>query len=123
MRIRGVLLGTKEEQAAGGDKYPIDPPLVKLDRNVPVSVEFKVDEVVGSTTRLWHEDGRIMFEAELHDQSFIANAAPKYPSAAIGITLERYDANKNLIRGGTVFEVGLTAQNENRNQPPWEEVE
>lgn len=122
MKIRGVLLATKEEQIAGGDKFPIDPKLIKLEQEVPVDLKFDRTKTVGRTTRVWLEDGRILFEAEV-DPDPHASGTNQLKTAAIGYMLESYDAQKNLIKGGRLFAVGLTDQNENRNQPPWEVIE
>jgi hypothetical protein len=146
MKIRGILLGTLDEQIAGGDRHPINPKLVKLEDVVPVTVGFQRDRVVGRTTRTWLEDGRILFEADVDElrDFMVTNAKDRAPGlatkGAVGIsvdsveermpttaelayTLESKDFAGYTIKGGRLFEVGLTDENENRNQPPWEIVE
>jgi len=147
MKIRGVLLGTLKEQVAGGDPNPIDPKLVKLDRVedgiVPVTIGFQRYRVVCKTTRAWLEDGRILFEAEVDEmQDFTMKRAPIMGDiiankSAIGIfttddmpvtaelayELEMKDFSGRTIKGGKLFEVGLTDENENCNQPPFEVIE
>lgn len=128
MRIRGVLLGTLKEQIEGGDKNPIDPRLVKLDRVedglVPVTIGFQRDKVVGKTVRVWREDGRLMFEADIINKDF----AKAVRQGAIGIAvdtaelaydLEPKDAAGYTVKGGRIFEIGLTNENQNHNQPEW----
>jgi hypothetical protein len=127
--IRGVLLGTLEEQIAGGDTNPVDPRLIKFDleeRPVRVSLRFESDQVVGKATRVWREDGRLMFEATVDGDLM------KQDKAAIGFIgttaeaaydLEMKNRDGYTIKGGKLFEIGLTDDNENRNQPPYEVVE
>jgi hypothetical protein len=123
MLIKGVLLGTYAEQVAGGDQFPITPAKVKIgDEPVRVTLGFAPDTLVGHTTRIWHEDGRILFEAEVAEDLLPHTEDEQYEhdTAAIGIRLEQYASDGTLIRGGPIFEVGLTGENENQNQPPWE---
>jgi hypothetical protein len=123
MLIRGVLLGTYAEQVAGGDKFPITPGKVRIDDEpVRVSLGFVTEALVGHTTRIWREDGRILFEAEVAEDLLPHTEDEQYEhdTAAIGIRLEQYTDGGDLIRGGPIFEVGLTGENENQNQPPWE---
>jgi hypothetical protein len=144
VKIRGVLLGTLKEQISGGDPSPIDPKLIKLDRVeagiVPVTLGFQRDKLVGKTTRAWLEDGRILFEAEvlndaipakrLHDEGAVNKAAIGFMveteraiTAELAYDLEMKDYYGRTIKGGPIFEVGLTDANVNRNQPPFEVVE
>lgn len=141
MRIKGVLLCTLKEQVEGGDMCPIDPKLVKLDRvegdwGVPVTIGFQRDRVVGKVTRVWPEDGRLLFEADVDElQDFAMKVTDREEAlavkGAIGIAvtsaelaydLEMKDATGRTVKGGNLFEVGLTDENENRNQPPFEVV-
>lgn len=120
---------TFEEQIAGGDLFPIDPKLIKLVPEVPVTIGFEMDRKLGKTTRTWEEGGRIMFEAEVNElESFLSGRPDAHPdvladTAAIGFTIEQYDEQNRLMKGGTLFAVGLTDENENRNQPKWEVIE
>lgn len=123
MLIHGVLLGTYEEQVAGGDEYPITPDKVKIpDEGVRVTLGFDSQALVGRTTTIWRENGRILFEAEVAEDLLPRTEDEQYEhdTAAIGIRLEQYTSDGALIRGGPIFEVGLTGENENRNQPSWE---
>jgi hypothetical protein len=117
VKIRGVLLGTVEEQKAGGDEHPIDPAGVRLadSQEVPVSVGFPSDQRIGRTTKVWLEGGRLLFEASIEESKLPHTEDEQYvhDTAAIGISMST----------GRVFELGLTDQNENRNQPPWEVIE
>lgn len=140
MKIQGVLLGTLREQVEGGDKNPIDPRWVKLDRvgddRVPVTIGFQQDRVVGRATRVWLEDGRLLFEADVDEmQDFTIDGKGKtlVEVGAIGILvdavstlsaelaydLEMKDITGRTVKGGQLYEVGLTDKNENRNQPPF----
>lgn len=143
MKIRGVVLGTLQEQIEGGDKHPIDPALIKIDGDpVRVSVQFNPVRPLGRTTRVWREDGRLMFEADINDNAWRSEVGirtehddSKHAVAAIGFisqdfstaelaySLEMKDALGNIVKGGQLSEIGLTGENENRNQPPWEVVE
>jgi hypothetical protein len=138
VKIQGVLLGTIEEQIAGGDPNPIDPLLVRLSHDpYRVSINFDPTRVVGKTIKVWREDGRILFAAEVDELlDFSIKHAPVSKSgrarkAAVGIVstaelayeLEMKNASKMTIKGGRLLEVGLTDENENRNQPPFEVVE
>jgi hypothetical protein len=117
MKIRGVVLGTVEEQKAGGDEHPIDPTIIRLadSQEVPVSIGFQSDQRIGKTSRVWLEDGRLLFEADIDGSKLLRRKDKKYvcDTAAIGISFGT----------GRMFELGLTYQNENRNQPPWEVIE
>lgn len=135
MIIKGVLLGTIREQIEGGDPNPIDPNLVRLGDNVRVSIGFDSSRVVGRTTKVWRESGRIHFTADVDDlKDFTVHVPKKGPvlvdrgaigivtSAELAYELEMKDSAKTTVKGGKLFEVGLTNDNENRNQPPFEVV-
>lgn len=126
MKIRGVLLATVEEQRAGGDEQPIDPDSVELRVDaegkpiavVPVRANFDPKYPMGEVTKLWKEEGRIWFEAE------VIGTVPTdvLPKAAIGLkgqSHQRSEEGVEIVKGGEVFGVGLTPLNENKNHPNW----
>lgn len=114
MRIRGVLLGTLEEQRAGARtshgplSREVDPRLVPAAEGVPVEINFDPTLRVGVASVGHDGVGRLVFEADLfYDPS---GADPLPPLAAYGGLSDR------------VISIGLCDQNENRDQPPWEIV-
>ena len=116
MKIRGIALDTFENQIAGGDESPVHPDVIQIkDQHVPVSINFSTDKLVGRTTRIWKEHGCIWFEADI-----------PFDTAAIGYTLEEQRLEEDghrTIKGGRLFEIGLTDDNANRNQPTWSVVD
>jgi hypothetical protein len=145
MKIRGVVLGTLQEQIDGGDPDPIDPALIKIDGDpARVSVGFDSSRLLGRTTRVWREDGRLLFEADIDGEAYLRAMGrehdPEKPDiraekAAIGFigeefrtaelaySLEMKNALGDTVKGGRLFEIGLTGENVNKNQPPWEVIE
>jgi hypothetical protein len=94
MKIQGVLLATVEEQGRGGDRDPLDPASVTTEidpqRPIPVRVDFSALMPAGEVTKLWIEEGRLMFEAEIVDPEKVtyANGRFKYPgTAAAGVKI------------------------------------
>lgn len=126
MIIRGVLLGTLEEQTAGGDKQPIDPASCPLEPvGQPVTVNFRRDQQVGTVTRLWLEDGRVMFQAEVHPERDLPR------TATVGGTMNHSSKSSTMktsldlrpIKMIDLFAIGLTDTPIPTNQPPYEIVE
>jgi hypothetical protein len=140
MIIRGVLLATIEEQRAGGDDDPVDPTAFSnLDESVPVNIQFDQNRVIGNTIRMWIEDDRLLFEAELAPNDLTKERPSDYPTAAVGFIADRKNGKGELLEGdlqplakaelveratstvtnAQMFAVGLTAKNQNRDQPVW----
>lgn len=120
MKIRGVLLGTVEEQRAGGDDEPIDPHAFHLmtmsgPNLAPVLLNFDAGQKVGRVTRLWIEDARLMFEAEL-------DVPPIYRHVGAGFSATR-KRGEQVIRDADLFAVGLTDKPWPRDQPPFTVIE
>lgn len=108
MKIRGVVLGTVEEQIAGGDPQPIAFPEGYQQDDVPVNVDFDYANVVGKA-RAFVEGGRLLAEITL--------ASGVNP----GLLPNGLSFGGNADR---VFSIAVAPreQNLNANQPPWEIV-
>jgi hypothetical protein len=124
MKIRGVLLGTIEEQRAGGDDDPVDPTSVPLtEQGIPVDLNFDRTKMIGRTTRLWLEDGRLMFEAEIMRPDLLPHTKDEqyaHDTAAIGFVGEHVKGKTTKVRD--LYSIGLVDGNSNKNQPPWENL-
>jgi hypothetical protein len=109
--IRGVALGTLEEQRSGGDVDAVDPTVIKLpDGGVPVRENFDPTRPLGHTTKLWLEDGRILFEARVQ-------VTPGFWIPCAGFRIGRASSDKG-VESAILHEISFCESNANKDQPP-----
>jgi hypothetical protein len=137
MKIRGVALDTYQGQVDGGDTEPVHPDVIKIiNQRVPVTLAHETRLRIGTTTRLWRENGQIMFDvpvdAEVLMRMFLADTPENarvrlrdLSTASIAYTLEVKDSEGRAIKGGTIYEVALIQpdHNMNHNAPTWNYVD
>jgi hypothetical protein len=113
VKIRGVVFQTDSEQFMGGDDLPAYVGGITWPREgVPVRVNFDPNKPLGQTTKIWVEDGRLLFEAEIH---VMPPTTHWIPCAGLGTT--RVTKGKG-IEEGKLYEISLCDENKNKNQPP-----
>lgn len=113
MKIRGVVFQTRDEQFMGGVDLPADVGGIEWPREgVPVRVNFDPTKPLGRTTKLWVEDGRLLFEADLVE---LPPEGAWIPCA--GLALGRMTEGKG-IESAKLVEVSFSPENANKNHPP-----
>ena len=112
MKIRGVVFQTRDEQFMGGVDLPADVGGIEWPREgVPVRVNFDPTKPLGRTTKLWVEDGRLLFEAEVQALPPDGHWIP-----CAGLSVGQVTKDKGIERG-KLFEVSLCENNDDKNQP------
>lgn len=125
MKFSGVLVRPLADQA-DRDGRRIDPAGVTFLPGVryPVTVEFDMDNAVGTATVSRADDGSLVAEGDLDgDGEAIMGAKP--PQLAVGIHViedERDRMGAELIRRSKLNAIALTANHADPGQPPIEEV-
>jgi hypothetical protein len=113
VKIRGVLVGTAEEQRVGRHPDDIFPPeRIAAEGVVPVLYELHDDWPVGKATLGRDDAGRVVFTAELLPQT--PEMMARIKEACYGVS--------DLLANGTVMAVGLCRYSVDVNHPRWEEM-
>lgn len=124
VKIRGVVLGTIEEQRRGGKDGTPNHELLDITGvsqsqwlDVPVTVEFDSDKQIG-TARVYVENGRLMAECEI-DYDDALGLGHKLALGATG----RKHADRMVFSIERVTGVGVTNDNKDKSIPDYEVLE
>lgn len=110
MKIKGIALGTTQEQLNGGDQDVIAPEaLHNIPTEVPLTVNFK--ERIG-TAKVYLEDGRLVVEADVSEDYLKLN------KLAIGYVFHPDGSEPPILK-----DIAVTEENKDKRIPPYDIIE